>query len=111
MLTDSFIALPAFHPVFSAPCSFISYDSLLLRDTALGIPSDSANHTEGFAKAARTVEAHKAAMLTMKGLTLTAFRVLNDDVFWRKVRLFHERSACHHALRTGRAHTDSHVCT
>lgn len=51
------------------------------------IPSESANHTEGFAKAARSVEAHEAAMLTMKGLALTAFRVINDDDFWFKVRL------------------------
>lgn len=69
MLIDSCKALPAFHPVFS-------------------IPSDSANHTEGFAKAARSVEAHEATMLIMKGLALTAFRVLDDDEFWHRVYLF-----------------------
>lgn len=66
VLADSRKALPALHPVFS-------------------IPSDSANHTEGFAKAAGSIEAHSAAMLIMKGLALAAFRVLDDDDFWQKV--------------------------
>lgn len=70
-------ALPGLHPVFS-------------------IPSDSANHTEGFAKAARSIEAHKSTMLITKGLALTAFRVLDDDDFWQKVRTDYEQRGPRH---------------
>lgn len=71
---------------FQYVLTFRVIEVILTENPILGIPSDSANHTAGFAKAARSIEAHEAVMLTMKGLALTAFRVLNDDVFWQKVR-------------------------
>ncbi|KAI0046993.1 amidohydrolase [Auriscalpium vulgare] len=62
-------ALPAVHPTYNIPAA-----------------PGAQNHTAGFTKAARTLEAHAATMLTARMLALTAFRVLDDDVFFRDVR-------------------------
>jgi endonuclease V-like protein UPF0215 family len=53
----------------------------------LGIPTvpSGGNHTPEFAKAARTQEAHDATIVVMKGLALTGFRVLDDEIFFRQV--------------------------
>jgi len=61
--------LPAFHPHYAIPT----------------VPSGS-NHTPEFAQAARTQEAHDATIVVMKGLALTGFRVLSDDIFFRQVK-------------------------
>ncbi|PPR01776.1 hypothetical protein CVT26_013177 [Gymnopilus dilepis] len=45
------------------------------------------NHTPAFATAARSQAAHAATMTITKGLALTAYRVLTDDDFFRKVCL------------------------
>ncbi|KAI0029188.1 hypothetical protein K488DRAFT_56990, partial [Vararia minispora EC-137] len=66
-------ALPSLHPGFT-----------ILTD---GDVSQNGNHTVGFAKAAGTLRAHKASMLVMKGLAHTGLRVLDDDNFYREVRL------------------------
>jgi len=50
------------------------------------IPTAGVNHSPEFAEAARAQEAHDATVLVIKGLALTGFRVLNDDIFFAKVK-------------------------
>lgn len=55
---------------------------------SVAIPSEpnGGNHTPQFTESARTVEAHKAMLETVKALSLTAFRALDDDAFFAKVK-------------------------
>ena len=46
------------------------------------------NHTPAFTKAAKTMEAHNAMILTAKGLALTGLRALTDRIFLSDVRSF-----------------------
>jgi len=61
--------LPSFHPVFAIPTE-----------------PNGGNHTPAFADSARTEAAHAAALLTSKGLAITALRVLQDEAFFLEVR-------------------------
>jgi len=61
--------IPALHPVFAIPTE-----------------PQGGNHTPAFAKAAASLEAHRAAMTVTNGLALTALRVLSDPSFFLQVK-------------------------
>ncbi|TFK39859.1 hypothetical protein BDQ12DRAFT_514616 [Crucibulum laeve] len=69
--------LPSLHPMFAIPTE-----------------PQGGNHTPAFAKAAATKPAHAATMLVTKGLAITGFRVLSDNVFFEKIQnAFHASKA------------------
>ncbi|KAG0709309.1 hypothetical protein DFH29DRAFT_978853 [Suillus ampliporus] len=68
-------ALPSLHPAFAIPT----------------LPHGG-NHSPAFTDSARTTEAHKACMITTKALACTGFRVLEDGVFFKRVREAFEAS-------------------
>ncbi|KAG6886099.1 hypothetical protein C0993_002618 [Termitomyces sp. T159_Od127] len=61
--------LPGFHPVYAIPTE-----------------PNGGNHTPKFTHAARTKEAHAAAIKVTKGLALTGLRVLSDELFFEEVK-------------------------
>ncbi|THH11307.1 hypothetical protein EW145_g733 [Phellinidium pouzarii] len=63
-------ALPAMHPSFAIPT----------------VPNGG-NHTAEFTKAARTPQAHDAALAVVRGLTLTGIRALDDGAFFKQARV------------------------
>ncbi|KAG2132805.1 hypothetical protein DEU56DRAFT_441588 [Suillus clintonianus] len=67
--------LPSLHPAFAIPTR-----------------PNGGNHSPAFADSARTTEAHKACMITTKALACTGFRVLDDNVFFKRVREAFEAS-------------------
>ncbi|KAI0272347.1 hypothetical protein BC834DRAFT_343931 [Gloeopeniophorella convolvens] len=66
-------ALPSLHPTFAIPT-----------------PHNAQNHTAGFARAARSDEAHAAALRSAALLAHTGFRVLQDSAFCARVRAAHD---------------------
>lgn len=52
-----------------------------------------ANHTPGFTAAARTEESHHLTLATSKAMAASAFKVLSDDEFAKKVRNEFENTA------------------
>ncbi|KZT07145.1 amidohydrolase [Laetiporus sulphureus 93-53] len=66
---DVTYALPALHPGYSIP----------------SLPNGG-NHTPQFTEAAGKLEAHKATLITIKGLAMAGFRVLDDKAFAGEVR-------------------------
>ncbi|KZT07218.1 amidohydrolase [Laetiporus sulphureus 93-53] len=66
---DVTYALPALHPGYSIPT----------------VPNG-ANHTPQFTEAAGKAEAHKSTLITIKGLAMAGFRLLDDSAFAGEVR-------------------------
>jgi hypothetical protein len=60
---------PGFHGLYTIPA-----------------PDKAPNHTPEFADAAGTEEAHRLTILTSKGLAGTAWRVLVDDEFAKRMK-------------------------
>ncbi|KAM6497089.1 hypothetical protein JOM56_007562 [Amanita muscaria] len=67
--------IPALHPVYAIPTE-----------------PQGGNHTPAFAKAAATLEAHRATMTVSNGLALTALRVLSDPLFFHQVKAAFSKS-------------------
>ena len=68
-ITNEISALPSIHTSFSIPT-----------------PPSGGNHTPQFAEAARTPEAHAAALDVIKGLAAAGVRVLLDEAFAKEVK-------------------------
>jgi len=66
--------VPGFHPVYTIPTK-----------------NGASNHTKEFANAAITDEAHKATIVTSKGMAGTAWKILTDEKFAKEVREEFER--------------------
>ena len=54
-------------------------------DEAIPTEPHGGNHTPQFTKAAGTTAAHKAMVETIKALSFTAVRALDDDDFFKEV--------------------------
>lgn len=81
------IVLPSFHPAFGTSYDVnMSYLSDRLGSIqAIPTQPNGGNHSPAFADSARTTEAHKACMITIKALACTGFRVLEDEEFSKRV--------------------------
>ena len=78
-LTDSGL------PHGSTDFANVSYELPCLH-TMFSINSHSGSHTAGFARAARSREAHEAVLKASKGIATTALRLIADNAFAREVR-------------------------
>jgi len=57
---------------------------------AIPVGPGEGNHTEGFAKAARTKEAHQNTIQVAKGLAAVGWRILTDENFAKAAKKEYE---------------------